>query len=281
MKSPKDSNVPAAVSEKGLKPTQESPILTSSENSSKADVRHKIHVVLQNKGGIGKSLVSFNLIQYLRENRKQVEAIDLDPMNHTLAEFAGIRAKRVDLFDASHTELRGRELDELAVAMLNEDSSFVIDNGAAGFVRFGAYLADTEFAELLTERNRDLVIHAVIAGGGMAPQCVIGLHTLLSSFPETAPVVIWLNEHSGPVEIDGSSFEEMKIYQDNAKRIAGLVRLPRLSPLFLQDFNEMIRQRLTYEETLASPAFHIINKQRLVITRRAVWKQLDGIAAVA
>jgi hypothetical protein len=239
-------------------------------------------VVLQNKGGIGKSLVSLNLVQYLRENRKQtVQAIDLDPMNHTLAEFQGIHAQSVNLFDAGHTELKGREIDDLAQAMLTDAASFVIDNGAAGFVRFGGYLADTEFAELLAERDRDLVIHTVVAGGDMAAQCVLGLHTLLTSFPVSVPVVIWLNEHSGPVEIDGSSFEEMKIYRDNAKRIAGLVRLPRLASLFLQDFNEMIRQRLTYEEALASSAFHIINKQRLVITRRAVWKQLDGIAAVA
>jgi hypothetical protein len=238
-------------------------------------------VVLQNKGGIGKSLVSLNLVQYLRENRKQtVQAIDLDPMNHTLAEFQGIHAKSVDLFDAGHTELKGREIDDLAQAMLTDAASFVIDNGAAGFVRFGGYLAESEFAELLTERDRDLVIHAVIAGGDMAAQCVLGLHTLLTSFPASVPVVIWLNEHSGPVEIDGSSFEEMKIYRDNAKRIAGLVRLPRLSALFLQDFNEMIRQRLTYEEAIASPAFHIMNKQRLVMTRRAVWKQLDEIPAV-
>jgi hypothetical protein len=266
-----------AVSEKASRLTQESPTQTSSENSPKAN----IHVVLQNKGGIGKSLVSLNLVQYLRESRKQtVQAIDLDPMNHTLAEFTGIRAVSVDLFDASHTDLKGREIDELAVSMLNEDSSFVIDNGAAGFVRFGGYLADTEFAAMLAERDRNLILHAVIAGGDMAAQCVLGLHTLLSSFPETVRFVIWLNEHSGPVEIDGQSFEKMKIYLDNAKRIAGLVRLPRLSSLFLQDFNEMIRQRLTYEEALTSPAFHVMNRQRLLMTRRAVWKQLDEIAAI-
>jgi CobQ/CobB/MinD/ParA nucleotide binding domain len=264
------------VQEKALRPTPAASIQTSSESSpAKAD-RHKVHVVLQNKGGIGKSLVSLNLVQYLRESRK-VQAIDLDPMNHTLAEFSGIQAKSVDLFDASHTDLKGREIDELAVAMLSEDSSFVIDNGAAGFVRFGGYLADTEFAMMLTEHGRDLIIHAVIAGGDMAAQCVLGLHTLLASFPASVPLVVWLNEHTGPIDADGGRFEEMKIYRDNAKRIIGLVRLPRLSSLFLQDFNEMIRRRLTYDEAIANPAFHVMNKQRLTMTRRALWKQLDEI----
>jgi hypothetical protein len=256
-------------------PTQ----ILSASSPAKADARHKVHVVLQNKGGIGKSLVSLNLVQYLRDRKLSISAIDLDPMNHTLAEFSGIQARPVDLFDASHTDLKGREIDELAVSMLNEDSSFVIDNGAAGFVRFGDYLADNDFAGLLAERDRDLVVHAVIAGGDMASQCVQGLHTLLTSFPASVPVVVWLNEHTGPINPD-VDFEEMKIYRDNAKRIAGLVRLPRLSSLFLQDFNEMIRQRLTYEEALTSPAFHVMNRQRLLMTRRAVWKQLDEIAAI-
>jgi hypothetical protein len=69
----------------------------------------------------------------------------------------------------------------------------------------------------------------------------------------------------------------MKIYRDNAKRITGLVHLPHLSSLFLQDFNEMIRQRLTFQEAIDSPAFHVMNRQRLTMTRRAVWKQLDEI----
>jgi hypothetical protein len=62
-------------------------------------------------------------------------------------------------------------------------------------------------------------------------------------------------------------------------RFAGLVRLPRLSPLFLQDFAEMLRRRLTYAEAIGAPSFHIMNKQRLVMTRRAVWEQLDKVLA--
>ena len=230
-----------------------------------------------NKGGIGKSLVSLNLIQYLRDKGQTVQAIDLDPMNHTLAEYPGIRAKSVDLFMEGHAELKGREIDELAQSMLTDDASFVLDNGAAGFVRFGGYLAENEFAELLSERGRDLVVHAVIAGGDMAAQCILGLNTILTSFPAAVRVVLWLNEHSGPVEVGGMGLEEMKIYRDNVARIAGVVRMPALSSMFLRDFNEMLRRRLTYAEAIDSPDFHIMNTQRLVMIRRQVWQQLDQV----
>jgi hypothetical protein len=276
--------MPPAQAEKrsgAIQDTQTTPQSKNSPVDEAIPVRHQVHVILQNKGGIGKTIVAMNLIQFLRDERNlQVTAIDLDPMNHTLAEYAGLRAKSVDLFeDDGHADLKGGELDGLAQAMLTDAASFVIDNGAAGFVRFGGYLAESEFATMLADHGRDLVIHAVVAGGDMASQCILGLNTLLTSFPPAVRVVVWLNEHHGPVEIDGMGFQEMKIYRDNVMRFAGLVRLPRLSPLFLQDFAEMLRRRLTYAEAIGAPSFHIMNKQRLVMTRRAVWEQLDKVLA--
>jgi hypothetical protein len=221
-----------------------------------------------------------NLIQYLRDSRKQpVTAIDLDPMNHTLAEYTGLHAKGVALFDdAEHVSLAGSDIDTMMQAAMTDDASTVIDNGAAGFVRYCGYLAETDIAGLLAERDRELVIHTVIAGGDMCAQCLIGLNTILTTLPDAVRLVVWLNEHSGPVEYNDKRFEDMSVYLDNRHRIAGLVRLPRLSPLFLQDFKAMLKQRLTYQEAIDSPAFHIMNRQRLVIIRRAVWQQLDALA---
>ncbi|MDQ2764784.1 MAG: hypothetical protein M3Y22_15310 [Pseudomonadota bacterium] len=218
-----------------------------------------------------------NLVQFLRDKGQTVHAIDLDPMNHTLAEYPGVHAKPVDLLVAGHTGLKGQEIDAMAQSMLTEDASFVIDNGSSGFVQMGGYLAETEFAELLADRDRDLLVHAVIAGGDMMSQCILGLNTILTSFPASVQVVVWLNEHSGPTEIDGMRFQDMKIYRDNATRFAGLVNMPALKPLFLQDFNEMLRRRLTYAEAINSPDFYIMNRRRLVMIRRQIWQQLEAI----
>jgi hypothetical protein len=102
------------------------------------------------------------MAERLRDRRKlTVQAIDLDPMNHSLCEFTDIHAKPVALFEHD-----GRQLDTLAEAMLTEDVSFIIDNGAAGFLQGGSYLAETDFASLLPDRKRELLLHAVVAGGG-------------------------------------------------------------------------------------------------------------------
>lgn len=258
--------------------TLESPTPPLSKNSSSA--ANTVHCVLNNKGGIGKTIVAMELVQYLRESRRiGVQAIDLDPMNHTLSEYAGLGARSVDLLERDHAAFNGDGIDGLAGEALTMDSSFVIDNGSAGFVRFTEYLVATDFAGLLAERSKGLVIHVVIAGGDMTAQCILGLNTLLEAFGGGSGVrfVGWLNEHPGPIRLLKTSFEGMKIYQDNIGRFLGLVRLPRLSPLFLADYNKMLTARLSYAEALGSPEFGIMNRQRLVMTRRAVWAQLSEI----
>ena len=46
-----------------------------------------IHLTLQGKGGVGKSLVATVLAQYLREKGKDVRCIDTDPVNRTFAQY--------------------------------------------------------------------------------------------------------------------------------------------------------------------------------------------------
>jgi len=51
-----------------------------------------IHISLQGKGGVGKSLVAAILSQYLAWRGQDVHGIDADPVNHTLSEYRGIGA---------------------------------------------------------------------------------------------------------------------------------------------------------------------------------------------
>jgi CO dehydrogenase nickel-insertion accessory protein CooC1 len=45
----------------------------------------KIHLVMQGKGGIGKSLLAFYIAQYVREKTGKCLVFDTDPLNATLA----------------------------------------------------------------------------------------------------------------------------------------------------------------------------------------------------
>jgi hypothetical protein len=68
-----------------------------------------IHMSLQGKGGVGKSLISAILSQYLAAKGQDVQGIDADPVNHTLSEYQGIGARCLNI-------LKDGSVDQLAKA---------------------------------------------------------------------------------------------------------------------------------------------------------------------
>ncbi len=56
-----------------------------------------IHLSLQGKGGVGKSLVASILAQYFLSRSRVVNCIDTDPVNGTLSQYAALGAQRLKL----------------------------------------------------------------------------------------------------------------------------------------------------------------------------------------
>ena len=81
-----------------------------------------IHLTLQGKGGVGKSLVASVLAQYLRERGKEVRCIDTDPVNRTFAQYSALGADRLNLRD-EHNRIEQRAFDSLIERFLTEDAA--------------------------------------------------------------------------------------------------------------------------------------------------------------
>ena len=56
-----------------------------------------IHLTLQGKGGVGKSLIASVLAQYHRQTGLDVRCIDTDPVNRTFAQYGALQADRLCL----------------------------------------------------------------------------------------------------------------------------------------------------------------------------------------
>ena len=83
-----------------------------------------IHLTLQGKGGVGKSLVASVLAQYLRGKGKEVRCIDTDPVNRTFAQYSALGADRLNLRD-EHNRIEQRAFDSLIERFLTEDAALV------------------------------------------------------------------------------------------------------------------------------------------------------------
>jgi len=65
-----------------------------------------IHMSLQGKGGVGKSLIAAILSQYLASRGQDVHGIDADPVNHTLSEYRGIGARCLSILKDGSVDQR-------------------------------------------------------------------------------------------------------------------------------------------------------------------------------
>jgi len=95
-------------------------------NGNGLDPNGAIHLTLQGKGGVGKSLIASILAQYLGQGGKEVRCVDTDPVNRTFAQYGALRADRLNLRD-EHNRIEQRAFDSLMDRFLNEDAAtFVV-----------------------------------------------------------------------------------------------------------------------------------------------------------
>src|SRR3954453_17111227 len=236
-----------------------------------------IHLTLQGKGGVGKSLVAAVLAQYLKASGRDVRCIDTDPVNRTFAQYAALGADRLQLRD-EHNRIDQRAFDSLMERFLVEDgATFVVDNGASTFLPLWHYLLENNALDYLHENGRRVLVHTVITGGQALMDTLNGFHELAQT-TQDRNIVVWINEYFGRVEAGGKKFADMAAYRDNAEKVCGaVVFTKRNQDTFGRDLEEMIAAKLTFDEAINTAKLPIMEKQRLKIVQRDLFEQLDRV----
>jgi hypothetical protein len=239
----------------------------------------KVHVVLQGKGGVGKTYVASLIAQCLMERGEPVACIDTDPVNASFRDIRALGAMPVDLFKPDGDEIDVHVMDGMVERFLTEDTHFVLDNGAATFVPLSRYLVHDGIPDAIAAAGKRMVVHGVVAGGQEIIQTGRGFDSIATQFPPVADIVLWLNEHHGPVSgANGAPFEETPLFQKHRARILGVVRLDRLhQPTFGANVADMLGRGMTFAEAAASPDFFAVAKQRLLQVKRPIFEQLGAI----
>lgn len=236
----------------------------------------KIHMVLQGKGGVGKSMVASVIAQYLSTPEALPLCIDTDPVNATFTGYGSLEVKRLNIMEGK--KIDPRKFDAMIEMVAEEQRSVVIDNGASTFVPLSNYLITNQVPALLQEMGHEIVVHTVITGGQALLDTVSGFSQLLTQYPEECQFVAWLNHYWGPIEHEGKKFEQMKAYTANKDRLTAIIEIPMLEDDARVDFSEMLQARHTFDEVLNSKEVSIMSRQRLKIAKRDLFAQLDNSA---
>lgn len=235
------------------------------------------HIVLQGKGGVGKSLVASVLIQWLMDQGRLSGCYDTDPVNGSLQTIPALAALPVELLSKSAINVKG--VDQLIEAIVSASGDVVVDNGAASFLPLSRYLVENDIANVLAEHDVSMVVHTVVTGGGNGMDTLKGLAALILHFAPAARIVVWVNEFFGPARYKGTDFEHTAVYLDNRAALHGLVRLHALeAEMFAPVLAEMLDRKLTFAQALDSELpepFLMMERGRLHRIRRAIWDQLD------
>jgi hypothetical protein len=244
-----------------------------------------IHIVLQSKGGVGKSFVALHLAQYFADQDLPTAVFDSDPATPTLSNYRALQPRYFNFMEDDDLDVR--QFDVLSTAILNASKTIVVlDTGSSNYIPMVSYFKSNRILQTFSEMRRHVVLHSVLVGGASARETLACLVSTVNDLAADG-YVAWLNSLFGAVVIDGKPIEEMKAFERIRDRLTGIVRIKERSGgsnvLHLNAVREMTRRNLTYKETLATPEISLWDKQRLWDARREVNQQLGAIfgAAVA
>jgi hypothetical protein len=235
-----------------------------------------IHLTLQGKGGVGKSLVASILAQYFRHHSREIHCIDSDPVNQTFSQYAELGAEHLALMRDGRIDSGG--FDILLHRLLTEEGTFIVDNGASTFVPLWSFIVESNALEMLSDAGRKLYVHTIITGGQALGDTLKGFKSLADSSAERN-IVVWLNEYFGVIERDGKTFTDMQAYKDSESKVFGLVQIAKRNPdTFGRDVEEVITRKRTFEDAIRNGTATVMSKQRLKMVQRDLFDQLDQLS---
>jgi hypothetical protein len=250
----------------------------TSTNGNEINTTGSVHLSLQGKGGVGKSLIASILAQYLSHQAQGVRCIDSDPVNKTLSQYKILHAEPLALLREGGVDQRA--FDGLMEDLLTNDGIFVVDNGASTFIPLWNYILENDVHKLLRSAGKKLFVHTVITGGQALADTLNGFGQLAESASDQN-IVVWVNEYFGHVERDGKQFLDMKVFEDNEQKVCGTVAITKRNhDTFGRDIEDMISQKLTFDEAIRDGHFTIMTKQRLRVVQRDLFEQLDRLPLV-
>jgi len=148
-----------------------------------------VHLTLQGKGGVGKSVIATLLAQYLRDKGIAAKCFDADPLNQTFGGFAALGVTKVDLMETTEKgrRINPRRFDDLVeqIALQPGESHVIVDTGSSSFVALVHYLVSNDVAAVFSQTGHELVVHTVVTGGQALLDTLHGVAQLVKGVKES------------------------------------------------------------------------------------------------
>jgi hypothetical protein len=222
-------------------------------------MKKRIDLILNAKGGVGKSFFAVNLVQYLKDKKVPHVAIDTDNANSTLKRSHG-EALFVNLNQPS-------ELDVIFTA-LDVQPLVVVDGRAASTDQILSYFGEIELADLLTKLKASLTLVIPVCHEADSVAQIKVLSEVLGS---TCNYVVVKNE---------ALSQQFGLYDQSQVRgrVTGELNGQEITMFRLHDWlvAKLNAENLTISQAIQSQSFTIIDRQRLLNWQRRFNEQVES-----
>lgn len=223
-------------------------------------MKKRLILILNGKGGVGKSFFAVHFVQYLKDRQITHAAFDSDNENSTLKRFH----PEVGFIDPDQPS----EIDHMVDA-LQDNSVVVVDCRAASTRIFLKYFEDTDLATVLESLGAGLTIASPV---NHELDSIHQIQKLVSGLTGKPDFLVIRNEvHGEGFDLfDKSKLRQKLLNELGAKEIV----VTRMYKWLVEGLQ---RSKLTPTTARNHPDFYIMDRQRLVMWQRRFYEQLDSV----
>ena len=220
----------------------------------------RLDLILNGKGGVGKSFFAVNFVQFLKDKGIAHIAIDSDNENSTLKRFHP---------DTRFLDLNNRrELDGIFAAL--EKANFVVmDCRAASTDLFVDYFTEIDLSAVLSELGAALTLVMPV---NHESDSVDQIQRLADQFGKKCGYVVVRNAaHSESFAL----FESSEVRAKLKDKLSGReISMTRLQDWLVESLNA---ENVTITAAAKHPAFSLLDRQRLQTWQRKLYVEIETV----
>ena len=222
----------------------------------------RLNLILNGKGGVGKSFFAVNFVQYLKDKNIPHTACDCDNENSTLKRFHGESVEFLDL-------AQPRALDAMFWAFEKSDL-VVVDCRAASTEVFFDYFDEIDLGATLQTL---FIALTFIMPVNHELDSVDQLQRIVKKFKKTCCYVVLRNQvhDDNFVLYDGSVVREQLRTKLGAKEMT----MTRLQPWLVEELNG---KNLTISHAIVEGSLYLLDRQRLQTWQRKLYAEIESAA---
>ena len=266
-----------------------------------ARARPTVHLILQAKGGAGKSVVASFIAQWLTHRALRAEedsgvqvpmCLDTDPLNQTFTAFngQGFTVDHIQIVEEDGVSINSARFDELMERILTMDMNaprdVVIDTGSSNFLQLIDYVKRCHIPSEPDNAGFRLVVHTVVAGGGSLRETLQSIDSITTNLSAWRPLtmVVWENPYYGAIQTETwKDFKESATYRDNSPDIRAIIKIPTLhSQLEGHDLALVLKRNHTLDAAIGEPTYSTMSRKRLIRLQDKLWRTIEeGFGEIA